>query len=68
MSAVVNQLGKKFGSATGKVLLSLLGRSVLAATARCWGLGKRGMSGRRQWSSRAGAAGVERLGSIVRVC
>lgn len=47
MSAVVDQLGKKFGSATGKVLLSLLGRSVLAATAGRRGLGKRGVSRRR---------------------
>jgi hypothetical protein len=68
VSAVVDQLGKKLGSATGKVLLSLLGRSVLAATAGRRGLGKRGVSRGRQRSPRAGATGVEGLRSIVGVC
>jgi hypothetical protein len=70
MSTIVDKLGEKLCSPTSKVLLGLLGRSVLTATTRRRGLGRRRRVTRRcQRSTRAGATRIKRLrlGSIVRM-
>jgi hypothetical protein len=62
MSAIVDKLGEKLCSPASEVLLGLLSRSVLTATARRWGLGRRRrVTGRCQRPARAGATGVKRL-------
>jgi hypothetical protein len=62
MSAIVDKLGEKLCSSASEVLLGLLGRSILTATARRWGLGRRRRVTRRcQRPARVVITRVKRL-------